>query len=931
VDQNAKEYVALIAEGRFRESLEVIRRTNPFPSVCGRVCTHPCEIECVRSASGGAVAVRWLKRFVADLAAEEGFHPTTAFEPSRPERVAVVGGGPCGLTAALDLVSLGYPVEVIEARDEPGGLMRWGIPDFRLPRRLVRGETRAVEGAGVTIRTAYRLGRDGDLDGLMAEGFSTVLLAAGAGKQAGLGIPGADGRGVVDTLSFMEAGAAELARERVVVVGATREGFDAARLAARLGARSVALVTHLRDETVDGSAVEAARKDGVRIHWGLRPVAVRRRRGRAEALVVERVAPKAKSGTIPATVILPAMDRYVDPDLFAACRGVERGPFGILADPITCETARRSVFAAGDAVTGPRTVIEAIAAGHRAAAAIHLDLSAEQKRFAGRPPAPGAGPDAFEITSVSHQASHRIHPLSGPAAAMSEARRCLRCGLCLDCETCHPDCPTRVAMLVRPGSRSPSWSDPLVKVDLEEAGILAGDRTILARDAELRPLVPVPRVDPLRCIGCGRCADACPYDVVQIVLGADGGGLARIHEHACRACGSCVGACPVDAVDQPYWSSEALERAVDRRGPGVTLSCRWSTDGPDSSVPLPCAGRAGERLLVHAVAAGSDTTQVRDCGADCRYRTGFTHGLGAGRRVRTLLGRLGLDPLRAAPATGNGPSAGASHPFARPLLQVDRWLSQAEVVPSGRVPDGAGLRTAVRGEVLLYSGCLPFVDALVEEDGGAPLIEGLGAAIRLLNRAGVVPALAEDERTCGIDLRAAGDAQAFRKLAQLNAEAFERAGARTIVATCSEAVHALCLQAEALGSRAPWKAVHLAVFLDDLGVTPLPLAHDGPVALCDDPADRDVRAAAGRLVRAAGGRLVRWKPPRSSAKRPHGSPGRSAALELLGRAGASGASVVVCTSLRRSLGARYALRSGGWDAFGVRVVDLATLLAGGER
>jgi len=933
VDQNAKEYVALIAEGRFRDALEVIRRTNPFPSVCGRVCTHPCERECARVHAGGAVAVRWLKRFVADRAAGEGSLPAAGpFEPWREHRVAVVGAGPTGLTAALDLASLGYETTVLEARDEPGGMMRWGIPDFRLPRHLVRLETAAVQEAGVRIVTGHALGRDGDLDDLLAGGYAAVLLAAGAGRQSALAIAGDSGEGVADTLAFMETGTVEgrpVAGRRVVVVGATREGFDAARLAARRGGR-VVLVTHLEGAPWDGSVVEALEADGVQIREGLRPVALRRKQGRIAALVARRVSGGGRDVVIPASIVLPATDRHVDPGLLEACRGVQRGPWGILADPLTCATSRPGVFAAGDAVSGPRNVIESVAAGHGAAAAIHGSLSGESWQADGRPWPPSAGPEAWEITAPA-PAVPRPARLEGPAMAMREARRCLRCGQCLDCETCHPDCPTSVALLARPGAPAPSWSDPILKIDGPAAGdVLSAGPLRLGEDAPREPVVPVPVVDPSACLGCGRCADACPYDVVQMVLAPDGAGVARIHEHACRACGSCVAACPVDAIDQPYWSHDALERAVSGRGGDVVLACRWGADPPAAAVPLPCAGRAGERVLMRA-AAGASSIAVLDCGDACRYRSAAGCGQAALGRVGSVLERLGLEAGRlpgAVPPMDPGSGRAARGPLAHSMLDVERLLARPDVTPVRR-PLVHGLRVADRGEVLLHSGCLPFVDALAGGDVDPCLVDGLRAAVRLLNRNGIVPVVLDDERSCGLDLAAAREHEAHARLASLNVEAVEHTGARVVVTTCGEARRALASQIEAAGGSPGLEIVHLATFLDEMQQEPPRATAGAPaVAVYDDPPDPALRRAAARLLRAAGMRPVSWKPPRRPARQGHGPGSREAALALLGAARSSGASIVACTSLRRSLGARYVLRQGGWDGFGVRLVDLATLLAG---
>lgn len=277
-------------------------------------------------------------------------------------------------------------------------------------------------------------------------------------------------------------------------------------------------------------------------------------------------------------------------------------------------------------------------------------------------------------------------------------------------------------------------------------------------------------------------------------------------------------------------------------------------------------------------------------------------------------------PARALPAPG---------PFSRPMLDVERLLARPETTAS-RLSLVQGLEVADRAEVLLHSGCLPFIDALCGDDLDPDLAAGLRSALRLLNRAGIVPALLDDERTCGLDLRRAGEAEAYRRIASLGAEAIERTGARVVVTTCGEAVHALAALLGAAGRPSGLEIVHLSVFLDEMQQEPPRAPASAPaVAVLDDPADPAVRRAAGRLLRAAGLRPVGWKPPRRPAREAHGRGTREHALAMLAAARSSGASIVAATSLRRSLAARYALRQGGWDGFGVRVTDLASLLAGG--
>jgi hypothetical protein len=264
------------------------------------------------------------------------------------------------------------------------------------------------------------------------------------------------------------------------------------------------------------------------------------------------------------------------------------------------------------------------------------------------------------------------------------------------------------------------------------------------------------------------------------------------------------------------------------------------------------------------------------------------------------------------------------------MLDVERLLARPETTPARR-PLVHGLRVVDRGEVLLHSGCLPFLDALASGDVEPALADGLRAAVRLMNLNGIVPVVLDDERSCGLDLVAAGEREAYGRLAALNVEAVERTGARVVVTICGEARHALASQIEAAGGSPGIEIVHLATFLDEMQQEPPRAPAGAPaVVVYDDPPDPALRRAAGRLLRAAGMRPVSWKPPRRPVRRVHGPGSREAALALLGAARSSGASIVACTSLRRSLAARYVLRQGGWDGFGVRLVDLATLLAGGE-
>jgi ferredoxin len=603
----------------------------------------------------------------------------------------------------------------------------------------------------------------------------------------------------------------------------------------------------------------------------------------------------------------------------------------ILTDPVTAGSSLEGVFVAGDAASGPKTVIEAVAGGHGAAAAVHAFLAGGSWHAGGRP-ACEPGPPAYEPAPAGRRPSAAgTRPLEGPAQALAQARRCARCGTCLDCETCHPDCPTRVLVLARPGAEPPLADAGHVKLDASTdpvAGVSLPDRP-----REVFGVVdPAARVDPRRCLGCGACADACPYEVVRLAFGADGMGVAVIDERACRACGCCVAACPVGAVEQPFWTDRAISTALARPGEDVTMRCRWARDGDRRAVPLPCAGRASVDLVMAALAAGACSVTLLGCGDVCRYRDAERRAGAVTRSARALLDAVGLGAERLA---RDVPDAGPPPPFipreqriedfphdrphARVLGRIETVLSHPEVVArtgNGPLASLAG----VRGDTLLATGCQQLLHPLVEEDLGDVLIRDVLHAADLIRRAGARAMLLADERSCGHALEEAGDAAGAARLARLNAESILASGAATVVTTCGRAAGAL--HAGPLG-RSGVPVRHLTSWLVDRGLEPVRAPRPRHVALLVDPADPEVRAAARALLRAAGHRVVL---ARSARSRPRG---RGGVAELLRAAAETGADVVTCTSSPLALDLAYALRPGAWDPVGLEMVPLSTLLAGG--
>jgi NADPH-dependent glutamate synthase beta subunit-like oxidoreductase/NAD-dependent dihydropyrimidine dehydrogenase PreA subunit len=293
---NAQGYVALIAKGRHREALALVRERNPLPGVCGRVCTHPCEAACRRGEVDEPVSICKLKRYAADLELSEKTPFAWPKPPrERDERVAVVGSGPAGLTAAYELRRLGYRVTIFEARPLAGGLLRSGIPEYRLPRAIVDYEIGLFDAMGIETRTGVRVGRDVTLAQILADGFAAAVLATGAPRDRSPGLPGEELSGAQGALAFLAevnlGGRTEVGR-RVAVVGGGNSAIDAARVAIRLGAEQVTIVYRRGEHEMPAQRdeIEAARDEGVALRLLTNPVAVIEKNGRAAGLRCQTMA-----------------------------------------------------------------------------------------------------------------------------------------------------------------------------------------------------------------------------------------------------------------------------------------------------------------------------------------------------------------------------------------------------------------------------------------------------------------------------------------------------------------------------------------------------------------------------------------------------------------------------------------------------------------
>ncbi|HEX9017215.1 MAG TPA: FAD-dependent oxidoreductase, partial [Chloroflexota bacterium] len=506
VSQSAQGYVALVREQRYDDAFRVIKDRNPFPGICGRICNHRCEDNCNRAQYDEAVSIAGLKRFVADRYYSTEHERPARVERTRGEQVAVVGSGPAGLTAAQDLARMGYGVTIFEALPVAGGMMRVGIPSYRLPRELIEREVSDIVDLGVDLKLNARVD---NLDDLFAQGFKSVFLAVGAHGGRKLPIPGADHPNVLLNTSFLREtalGNPPKLGKKVLVIGGGNVAMDCARTARRLGQPEVHLACLESREKMPAHEYEIAdaEEEGVVVHPARSFKSVEVQDGKIVGVKCDRVDFRGfdKEGRLDMDV-LPGTEHLLDCDtiIFAIGQGPELEAFTaaglettrrrtLVADPDTLATGRPGVFAGGDAVTGTTFVVDAIAAGHRAAASIDrylrdavilnasegsgpletegrswkLDPSAspqDDRLGAGAPPIVRLDRDEVlrkvESGEAALVARHSIPKIavaerfSGDSfaevdlgfseeAALEEANRCLSCGVCSECLECERAC-----------------------------------------------------------------------------------------------------------------------------------------------------------------------------------------------------------------------------------------------------------------------------------------------------------------------------------------------------------------------------------------------------------------------------------------------------------------------------------------------------------
>ncbi|OHB99633.1 MAG: hypothetical protein A3G70_04710 [Planctomycetes bacterium RIFCSPLOWO2_12_FULL_39_13] len=534
VHMDIPEYIRLIVQGKYNESYNLMRETNPFPSVCGRVCYHPCESECKKGDTDEPVAINNLKRFVTDYVQSHTTKPSPKLRiKQREEKVAIIGSGPAGLTAAYDLANLGYGITVFEKEPVVGGMLRLCIPSYRLPREQIKFDLQYIINLGVEFKLNTNIGKDLTIDDILNKGYKAVFIATGAHKSNSLGIPGEDTKGVLDCIEFLKNVNLKKSFEigtKVTVIGGGSSAIDSARSAVRLGSEVTIIYRRSREEMPAHSMeIKEAEEEGIKIKCLASPIEFISEDGKVKAVkciemklgeIDENGRPRPvpvpeKEFTVETDFVINAIGQIPDLEVISGSSDINVSSKGTIeAEDIILRTNRPNIFAGGDIVTGSGIIIDAIAQGHFAARSINSYITGGTS---------GARSEEILVSLEETDFSER--------------------------ENNYDTIKRQLPEIIAGEERNMSFSE-FTKCFTEEQAKTEAERCLHC-DKTIE-------IETLDCVLCGRCANVCPTNAIHI-LTVDGKetrfrsfidkeGIVKYKDRkACMKCGIC-GDCPADTI-----------------------------------------------------------------------------------------------------------------------------------------------------------------------------------------------------------------------------------------------------------------------------------------------------------------------------------------------------------------------------------------------
>jgi formate dehydrogenase major subunit len=588
-------YVGLIANGEYEEAVDLIKEKLPLPASIGRVCPHPCEEACRRNFVDKPVAIAALKRFVGDIVLEKGSGLKAGIKAPTGKRVAIIGGGPSGLTCAYFLAREGHKPVIYEAMPKAGGMLRYGIPQYRLPKDVLDMEIEIIKETGVEINTGIKVGKDLTLD-YLKENYDAVYVSIGAWKSTGIGCNGEDLDGVLGGIDFLVAAAQNKPvriGERVAVIGGGNTAMDAARTAVRLGAKKVMVVYRRTEQEMPAEELEVreAREEGVEFSFLLAPIEITGSSGRVSKMRCQRmkmgepdasgrrrpIPVEGEEVTLNVDTVIAAIGQRVDASGLEEIGLTKKGT--IQYDQGTFQTPVEGVFAGGDSATGPGIAIEAIAQGKKAAGVIcgYLEgnlVPVSEKFYVKQE---NLTKEDFKDKELKPRIEFKVME---PGArrrnflevadryteeeAKTEAKRCMECG-CGDVFDCK------------------------LLVYSNQYGVESGKFTGSKTETDLTDSHPFIDRNPDKCILCGLCVRTCNEITGITALGLVDRGFdtivkpefgMQLKDTDCISCGQCVSVCPVGALQERL----SIEKSVPVEQKTTSSVCSYCSMGCNTNL-----------------------------------------------------------------------------------------------------------------------------------------------------------------------------------------------------------------------------------------------------------------------------------------------------------------------------------------------------------